>query len=111
MVSKLLRRLTGYSVFTCEDEAPLAGLGPSSERRDRAGPVENPLPSAWVKMHVWRRDQGRCVRCGGRDRVWFEYIVAESEEGSNTEGNMRLMCEPCKRHNKGASVWRKRWRS
>ncbi len=32
------------------------------------GPTGNPLPSAWVRMYVWRRDRGRCVRCGGQER-------------------------------------------
>ncbi len=75
------------------------------------GPTGNPLPSAWVRMYVWRRDRGRCVRCGGQKRVWFEYVIQVVRAGdSNTEQNIRLMCGRCS-HGAGASGRRKRRRS
>jgi hypothetical protein len=107
MVPKLLRRLAGLSTAGSVDEAP-AGRRPDSGRRDRSGPVGNPLPSAWVRMHVWRRDHGRCVRCGGQEGVWFDYVVPPWEGGGNKEQNIRLMCERCGRRDEGASRWRKR---
>jgi hypothetical protein len=108
MVPKLLRRLAGLSTTGSADETP-AGRRPDSGRRDRSGPVGNPLPSAWVRMHVWRRDQGRCVRCGGQEGVWFDYVVPPWEGGGNTEQNIRLMCQRCcGRRDEGASRWRKR---
>jgi hypothetical protein len=109
MVPKLLRRLADLSTCASADET-LVGQRPSLERRDRSGPVGDPLPSAWVKMQVWRRDHGRCVRCGGQERVWFDYIVPVWEGGSNTEQNIRLLCERCSR-DKDTSRRRKRWRA
>jgi hypothetical protein len=108
MVRELLKRLIGRSASSSGDGESLGGQTPSLKRRGRAGPVGNPLPSAWVRMQVWKRDHGRCVLCGGQERVWFDYIVPVWKGGSNTEQNMRLMCERCSRHNKGAALRRKK---
>ena len=88
----------------------MAGQRAVVERRDRMGPIGPPLPSAWVRMYVWRRDHGRCVRCEGQEGVWFDYIVPVWEGGGNTEQNIQLLCEPCRRCSTGASVGKKRWR-
>ena len=107
MVAKLLKRLAGRSPSTSGAGETLVRQNPSVEREDRSGAVGwHPLPSAWVKMHVWRRDHGRCVLCGDQERVWFNYIVPPWEGGSVTEQNLRLRCERCSRRNKG--VWLRR---
>ena len=110
MVPELLKRLAGRSVTTSADEETQAGRVRGLERRDRSGSMGNPLPSDWVRMYVWRRDHGRCVQCGGQERVWFDYRVPVWEGGSNTEANIRLMCERCSRDH-GATKRRKRWRA
>jgi len=110
MVPELLKRLAGRSASTSADEEIQVGRVQGLERRERSGQVGNPLPSSWVRMYVWRRDHGSCVRCGGQERVWFEYIVPVGAGGSNTEQNIRLMCERCS-HDAGASARRKRRRS
>jgi hypothetical protein len=110
MVTKLLRRLARRPVSTSGDYRTQARERPASERRGRSGPAREPLPSSWVKMHVWSRDRGRCVLCGSQERVWFDYIVPVWEGGSNTEQNIRLMCEPCSRDQR-ATRQRKRRRS
>jgi hypothetical protein len=109
MVPKLLKRLVGRSASS-EDDDTLDGRNPGLEHRDRGGSVGNPLPSAWVKMHVWRRDGGKCVRCGGQEAVWFDYIVPVREGGGPTEQNIRLMCGRCRRDH-AASRRRKRERA
>lgn len=108
MVLKLLRRLAGLLASASADKA-LAGPNPGLERWDRSVQAGHPLPSAWVKLSVWRRDHGECVRCGGQESVWFDYIVPVWEGGSITEENIRLMCQGCKRREKGAPKRRKGW--
>jgi hypothetical protein len=61
-----------------------------------------PIPEA-VRHEVWRRDQGRCVDCGSRERLEFDHIVPWSEGGSNTARNIELRCESCNRR-KAASI-------
>ena len=110
MVPKLLRRLATRSASASGGGETLAGQRPGIEGRDRMGTVGNPLPSGWVRMYVWRRDRGRCVRCAGRKGVWFDYIVPVRAGGSHTEQNIRLMCGRCL-HGEGASARRRRWRA
>ena len=97
MVGKLLRRLAGRPASPSGDGETLGGGNSSVGRIERSGPVGHPLPSAWVKMQVWRRDDGKCVRCGGHEGVWFDYVVPVWEGGSATEQNIRLMCWRCRR--------------
>lgn len=61
-----------------------------------------PIPEN-VRLFVWRRDDGRCVKCGSRERLEFDHIIPVSAGGSNTERNIQLLCEPCNRA-KGAIV-------
>jgi len=52
---------------------------------------------ARVKLEVWKRDQGRCVKCGMDDNLHFDHIIPYSKGGSSlvTE-NIQLLCA---RHN------------
>jgi hypothetical protein len=69
-----------------------ADLSPSLEdpRRDRV------IPSA-VKLELWRRDQGKCRRCGRTDNLHFDHIIPFSRGGSSLVAeNVQLLCA---RHN------------
>src|SRR5206468_2775089 len=48
-----------------------------------ARPVREPIPER-VRHEVWRRDEGRCVDCGSRERLEFDHIVPVAAGGSNT---------------------------
>ncbi|MBI4661493.1 MAG: HNH endonuclease [Verrucomicrobia bacterium] len=50
-----------------------------------------------VRIFVWRRDGGRCVQCGGNERLEFDHIIPVSKGGGNTERNIQLLCENCNR--------------
>ena len=50
-----------------------------------------------VRHEVWRRDQGRCVDCGSRERLEFDHIIPISKGGSNTARNLELRCQDCNR--------------
>ncbi|MGO9434729.1 MAG: HNH endonuclease [Terracidiphilus sp.] len=56
-----------------------------------------------VRLFVWRRDNGQCVRCGSRERLEFDHIIPVIAGGSSTERNVQLLCESCNR-SKGATV-------
>jgi hypothetical protein len=68
------------------------------------GFVREAIPQR-VRHEVWRRDQGRCVDCGSRERLEFDHIIPVSKGGSNTARNIELRCEACNRR-KSASVLR-----
>ena len=50
-----------------------------------------------VRIKVWRRDNGKCVKCGSRQNLEFDHIIPVSKGGSNTARNVELLCENCNR--------------
>ena len=53
-----------------------------------------------VKEFVWRRDGGKCIECGSKERLEFDHIIPFSKGGSNTARNIQLLCERCNRSKK-----------
>jgi 5-methylcytosine-specific restriction endonuclease McrA len=85
----VLRRERDYERIQREVEA-LENL----EKLDRS--PREPIPES-VRLFVWQRDGGKCVRCGSRERLEFDHIIPIAAGGSNTERNIQLLCEPCNR--------------
>jgi hypothetical protein len=56
-----------------------------------------PRISEEVRIAVWRRDEGKCVRCGSRENLEYDHIIPISQGGSNTVRNIELLCEKCNR--------------
>jgi len=53
-----------------------------------------------VRIAVWRRDGGKCARCGSREKLEYDHIIPVSRGGSNTVRNIELLCESCNRKKK-----------
>jgi HNH endonuclease len=50
-----------------------------------------------VKLEVWKRDRGRCVRCGSTENLHFDHVIPYSRGGSSLVAeNIQLLCA---RHN------------
>jgi hypothetical protein len=62
-----------------------------SEGRKREGVPEK------VRIAVWCRDQGKCVKCGSREKLEYDHIIPHSKGGSDTVRNIELLCEKCNR--------------
>jgi len=109
----LLTEVLGYAsdesrelIETAEKEAKKARLKKIKSRISRKAqelyssiPVDDerkPIPDD-VKMFVWNRDNGKCVKCGSRENLEFDHIIPVSKGGSNTARNIQLLCEKCNR--------------
>lgn len=108
-------RLYSTPATVDEDEAQALLLGAEDAVRSRlaraarvvrrlevreSGP-RKPLPDD-VKLFVWNRDDGRCVRCGSNEALEFDHIIPIAMGGSSTARNVQLLCEPCNRTKGGA---------
>jgi site-specific recombinase XerD len=76
--------------------------GQSSDTPQHQRGHRNAIPDS-VKMFVWRRDQGRCVRCATNMNLEYDHIIPRSMGGSDTARNIQLLCGSCNR-TKGARL-------
>lgn len=66
------------------------------------GATREPIADS-VRLFVWQRDRGQCVKCSSRERLEFDHIIPVVQGGSSTERNVQLLCEACNR-SKGATI-------
>ena len=60
----------------------------------KSGPKRDPIPED-VKLLVWARDGGACVRCGQKKELHFDHIIPVAKGGGNDEANIQILCQPC----------------
>jgi hypothetical protein len=60
----------------------------------KSGPKRDPIPED-VKLLVWARDGGACVRCGSKKELHFDHIIPVAKGGGNNEANIQILCQPC----------------
>lgn len=60
----------------------------------KSGHRRDPIPED-VKLLVWTRDGGTCVRCGSKKDLHFDHIIPIAKGGGNVEANIQILCQPC----------------
>jgi len=50
-----------------------------------------------MKLLVWQRDQGRCVKCSSNVELQFDHIIPVSLGGASTPENLQILCGKCNR--------------
>lgn len=56
----------------------------------------NRLIPTSVKVDVWQRDKGKCVKCGSTVNLHYDHIIPFSKGGSSTTAaNIQLLCARC----------------
>jgi hypothetical protein len=64
------------------------------ERNVKNPPVRRPIPDD-VKLLVWSRDGGVCVRCGANQDLHFDHVIPIARGGSDDPENLQLLCRTC----------------
>jgi hypothetical protein len=83
-----------------DEEAELSGLRAAVANMEaavefqRSGPKRDPIPED-VKLLVWGRDGGRCVRCGSERTLHFDHIIPVAKGGGSTAANIQILCQTC----------------
>jgi hypothetical protein len=50
------------------------------------------IPSV-VKLEVWKRDKGCCVKCSSKENLHFDHIIPYSQGGSSKDSkNIQILC-------------------
>ena len=82
------------------EEAELASLRASVANLEaaieyqRTGSKRAAIPED-VKLVVWARDGGACVRCGSKAELHFDHIIPVAKGGGNTAANIQVLCQTC----------------
>ncbi|MEQ1756705.1 MAG: HNH endonuclease [Vicinamibacterales bacterium] len=58
------------------------------------GRIRTAIPDD-VKLLVWSRDGGACIKCSSTDELQFDHVIPHSRGGSATEANIQLLCRRC----------------
>jgi 5-methylcytosine-specific restriction endonuclease McrA len=69
---------------------------PRMLERDTAGArTHGGYISPATRRLVWRRDGGKCRRCGSTHELQFDHIVPKSRGGAGCAANVELLCKRC----------------
>ncbi len=47
------------------------------------------------KKEVWKRDKGKCARCGSTSHIQFDEIISQGKSGPTATGKYQLICNQC----------------
>jgi hypothetical protein len=62
-----------------------------------AADEDDRIVPSWVKLEVWKRDDGRCTKCGSNTGLHFDHVIPYSKGGSSKDPkNIQILCA---RHN------------
>lgn len=96
LVDAWRERSNGRQVFKFR----LIAVDEGEERASRPSGEDSPrrrIIPTHVKIAVWNRDGGKCVKCGATDELHFDHILPYAKGGTSlTTENVQLLCA---RHN------------
>jgi len=80
------RKVFKFKLAAVEGEEDFSKPVPRKSKPRRVIPT-------WVKLEVWKRDGGKCAKCGEESDLHFDHIIPWSKGGSsNTPENIQLLC-------------------
>jgi hypothetical protein len=66
-----------------------------SLKREEIIPHTRLIPTE-VKVEVWARDKGQCIKCGSKENLHYDHDLPFSKGGTSlTAANVRILCMKC----------------
>lgn len=78
------------------ERAKSISASPSTLQNSASNRSRTAIPDD-VKLLVWQRDQGRCIKCGSNVELQFDHIIPVSLGGASTPENLQILCGRCNR--------------
>jgi hypothetical protein len=95
LVDSWREKIKGRQVF--KFKLVLTDDVPSSGKDDELDLAHSRIIPLQVKLAVWKRDHGKCVKCGSSTNLHFDHIIPFSLGGSSLVAeNIQILCA---RHN------------
>lgn len=84
--------------FVLNREHRIEALRAEVKALEQVGTIERhirtPIPTG-VRIAVWHRDGGKCVKCGAANNLHFDHIIPVAKGGASTVENIELLCAQC----------------
>ena len=95
LVDAWLEEIEGRKVFKFKLE--LLENQKEGKKKELNNLAHNRVIPSWIKREVWKRDKGKCVKCGSQENLHFDHIIPFSKGGTSIDPkNIQLLCA---RHN------------
>ncbi len=78
-------------------DARLERLRKIRAREEQAAEAQRTRIPEDVRVAVWVRDEGRCVRCGAEEELQFDHVIPVAKGGGNSMENVQVLCGDCNR--------------
>jgi len=83
-----------------DQDAELARLRASIANLEAAVEFQKGAPNRMhipddVKVVVWARDGGACVKCGSKKDLQYDHIIPVAKGGNSTADNLQILCQKC----------------
>lgn len=90
------RMVYKFKLEMIEDDDTLSADDIGAQSAEILKLEHNRLIPTEVKVLVWKRDQGKCVKCGSSTNLHYDHIIPFSKGGSSTTpDNIQLLCSKC----------------
>lgn len=91
-IKSVIQRLvdkTGNDLFDIDIDISFT-INPSIATNKKRERIRRSIPES-IRHEVWRRDEGKCIECGSKEKLEFDHIIPVSKGGANTTRNLQLL--------------------
>jgi hypothetical protein len=85
-------------LFQKVTEIALQKIDPSQRSVSPTRKLQDPrkrVANVNLRREIWRRDHGKCLKCGSQHALEIDHIIPWALGGETTDENLRLLCRSC----------------